>query len=291
MHISINGHIVPASRAKIPVSDSAFLYGEGFFETMKAEKGHVLFLTHHLKRLRKTARFFKFDGLPPDNEIEKSLHRLLKKNKLKEAYVRLNISREATPGEHLTKKRDLHWVIWASSYKGYSTKLYQAGAPITILKDLINDPVPLAQHKMTNYFTKLFGHKTAMKKKYHEGILLNRHGDLTEGTSSSLFMVKSGALYTPSLSSGLLPGTRRDIIIDCAKKLKIKVIKKRLRPKDLFQAHEAFLTNSLKGIMPIHSVDRKRIGKGNERPTTSALIEAYETQVRRDILQHSASRR
>ncbi|OGQ28541.1 MAG: hypothetical protein A3I75_07470 [Deltaproteobacteria bacterium RIFCSPLOWO2_02_FULL_50_16] len=283
-YICINGKFLTSETAKISVFDSALLYGEGIFETLKAKQGHIFFLDQHLKRLRHTAQQLDFKGLPSTALLSSSLYKLLQKNDLEDAHLRINISRrESSLGLHKRAPKDLHWILWAQPLNIFPKNIYQQGMKTILIRTVTNDSFPLVQYKTTHYLTKILARREVARHKADEGILLNSQGELSEGTSSSLFLIKGGVLYTPPLSSGLLPGITRQLVIECAKKTNILFKEKVLSPLDLMQADEAFLTSSLKDLMPIHSVDGKKIGDDHLKPVTQKLIQAYEEIMRADL--------
>jgi branched-chain amino acid aminotransferase len=93
-------------------------------------------------------------------------------------------------------------------------------------------------------------------------------------------MVKKGVLYTPHLDTGILEGVTRDLVLRLAKRKKIPVREVMLRPKDLMASNECFITNTTMEIMPVTTIDKKKIGKGIPGPVTTALHQAYRKEVR-----------
>ena len=120
----------------------------------------------------------------------------------------------------------------------------------------------------------------AKKKGFDGSVILNSSGYIAEGTRSNIFFVKDDALFTPSLSCGCLDGVTRRVVFSLAKKYKIQVYEGNFILRDLLEAEEAFLTNSLVGIMPVASVDNKSIGKAKCRKLTESLIKRYNCLLR-----------
>lgn len=100
-------------------------------------------------------------------------------------------------------------------------------------------------------------------------------GDLTEGTISNLFLVRAGQVMTPPVWTGVLPGVVRQTVLQLARRLKIPVVEQPLTRHDLFTAAEAFLTNSLGGVVPVRVADGRRIGSRCPGPVTQRLQVAY----------------
>jgi branched-subunit amino acid aminotransferase/4-amino-4-deoxychorismate lyase len=265
--VSINGRLLPEGKAGIPVDDSAYLYGLGLFETLRAANGRVLFLKDHLARLKRNARLLGLKLALGPSALTTAIYRTLKKNRLREAHLRINLSQSPEGRSRLT--------IIAKPYRPYPRSFYTKGGPLILARSIRNDSGPIATVKTTDYLTKIIARKEIAKRNAVDGVLLNVEGNVTEGASSNLFIVKKGRIYSPPLSDGLLPGIRRKIAIKLARKLKIPVAEKSLRPRDLKNADEIFLTSTLKGILPIRSFDGKKIGKSCPGPITWRLMQAY----------------
>ncbi|MBI3540807.1 MAG: aminotransferase class IV [Deltaproteobacteria bacterium] len=266
--VLINGRWIPEGHACVPISDSAYLYGHGVFETMKVVKGHALFIPEHFERLRGNA--YKLNLKLPLNLslFEQSIRRLIQKNKCDEAVLRFTLSQ--------TPEGKPFWVMATKVFVPYPRSCYTRGGRLILIRSVRADSLEKAGVKTTSYLTKILGRQEAQQRGAVEGIFLNEEGNVTEGGSSNLFIVKKGILLTPPLSEGLLPGTRRKAVITLARKLKIPFKEKILRPKDLLRADEIFITSSLKDILPIASLDDKKIGDGGVGEVTKRLVASYE---------------
>jgi len=118
-----------------------------------------------------------------------------------------------------------------------------------------NEQSPLCSLKTTNYLENLLGRDEAKRAGFFEGLWCNTRGLLAEGTMSNLFFVRAGELYTPSLTCGCMPGTRRALILDSAVSMGIKTHEGEFERTDLQHAEEVFLTNALMGVMPVARID------------------------------------
>lgn len=268
LSVWIDGKIVPESRAVVPVSDSAYLYGIGLFETMRSVHGRVLFFALHDARLRGTARRIGIRMPLSPSRFLSAIGRLLRRNKLEEATIRIMLSETEEGWSRL--------VITAKPFQPYPARCYGRGARTVFARSFSADSRTLSAVKTTSYLSKMIPRREATRRKADEALMKNEEGYVTEGASSSLFIIKGGALTTPPLSDGLLPGTRRKVVIGLAKRLGIPVKEKSLRPQDLFGADEAFLTSSLKDIMPVGWVEKKRVGQTCPGRITKLLQEAYQ---------------
>ena len=262
---SVNGKIVPAKKAVVSISNSSFLNGIGVFETMKAVDNQVLFLNLHLERFRQNALKTGLKNPYSSTQLSQKIKKIVAKNHFPETTIRMTLSRDGQGKPHL--------VIAPRPYEPYPQNLYTRGGKLVFIRSVLADTPTLSPIKTTSYLTKMLAREEARKRGAVEGLLINEKGFVTEGASSNIFIVKKGILYTPPLSDGLLSGTRRKVVLKIAKKLKIQVQEKSLKPEDILKADEVFITSSLKDILPIQQIEGKRLKSPD--PVTQRLRLQY----------------
>lgn len=231
--------------------DRLALFGYGLFETLRGRGEQLEYPSSHYQRMIKGAQVL---GLPmPDYESwYAGLTEYILRKKAPSDYA-LRVTLSGGGGEDIPPQ----WLYRIRPIP-YTEKDYAEGIPITILSSPRNEYSPLVKIKSTNYMENILAKKEAEQKGAREGIWLNTKGHLVEGTMSNLFMVKEGVLYTPALGCGCLPGTRREVVKECAEKLGIPYVEGEFSPGFLLEAEEVFLTNALMGIMPVSQVDERR---------------------------------
>jgi len=282
--IFVNGSFVNLSRAKISVFDRGFLYGDGLFETMRAYRGEVFRLGDHLDRLFRSAKEIELSFSYTRKELRNIIKRILKINNLSEAYIRLTLSRGVSETGLISKsKSSATLVIVARKFKPLSLSEYKRGWRVTVVETRQNQASPLSRLKSLNFLNNILARKEAKAKGVDEGILLNTVGDVTEASTSNIFLVKRGIVITPPEESGLLPGITRRVVLELATSLGLKVYKRRISLDELIGVEEAFLTNSLIEIMPLVEIDCRRIGKGKPGTLTQRIHKAYKTLVKSEI--------
>jgi branched-chain amino acid aminotransferase len=202
-------------------------------------------------------------------------------NKLRDAYVRLHISRG--PGEigldpALCAAPTM--VIVAKPFHDYPAGYYERGVKVAVVKTRRNHPLALDPAiKGTNFLNNILAKIEAKKAGAFEGIMLNWEGHVAEGTISNVFMVRKGVLYTPHADTGILEGVTRDLVLRLAKRKKVPVREVLLRPNVLSAADECFITNTTMEIMPVTAVDKQSLGNGKPGPVTALLRQAYTKEV------------
>lgn len=281
MLVYLNGRFVSKDEAKISVFDHGFLYGDGIYETMRAYGGRFFLLKKHLARLKRSADAISLKLPLSLDKTGEALGESLRVNKLQEAYVRLHLSRG--PGEigldpALCPEPTM--VITAKQFKDYPAEYYERGVSAAIVKTRRNHPLALDPSiKATNFLNNILAKIESIRAGAYEGIMLNWEGLVAEGAISNIFHVKSGVLHTPALQTGILDGVTRGLALDLAQQARVPVRETAIRPQELMDADECFITNTTMEIMPVTMIDNKPVGNGKPGRITAVLHQAYRKEV------------
>jgi len=272
--VYLNGSLIPRSQAKVSALDYGFLYGFGLFETMRAYEGQVFRLESHLSRLARSAELL---GLPVGApELKDAVRDTIKANRLSDARIRITISAGEggmSPDPGTCQKPTV--LVLAERYQPYPQEVYQRGFRAVISSIRRNSQSPLSRLKSANYLESLLARRQARETGVDEAVCLNDKGLLAEASMSNIFLVSDGILKTPGEESGILPGITRGVILELALKLGIKALEEDIRPSELFQAQEAFLTNSLIEVMPLTEIEGKPVASGRPGALSRRLLAAY----------------
>lgn len=276
--VFLNGRIVDAARATVSVYDRGILYGDGLFETMRAYKGAAFAIEDHFHRLRTSADIL---GLPiPNLDWPAIITELLQKNGLarQDAWVRLTITRG--PAQPRVLPPDLAkptTILMVRPLDPEIPVFQKRGVKIALLPFSRHGFIP--EHKSLNYLPAVVGKVLAAYHGAYEGVFVRSDHILTEGTTTSVFIVRDGALWTAP-EGGILPGVTRRLIIELAQRHRLRVVEREITTTDLRLASEAFLTSSMIEIIPIVAVDEAAVGKGKPGPTTVKLQKLYQGAVK-----------
>ncbi len=283
MWIYLNDRFVSEKEATVSVFDHGFLYGDGLFETLRAYNGQIFALNAHLKRLKKAAKRLQLK-IPEVSQLDDLLHQTLHRNGLKNAMLRLTITRgiNAIPlRPDLCEKRTV--VITARTFEGYPDAFYKKGVSASIVSTPRSTATGSGPSlKSLNFLNNVLGKLEINPETHFEALMLNTAGQLSEGTLTNLFWVHQGVLFTPAPETSLLEGITRKIVIDLAKKEGMTIEEGCYPPKALFKAEEAFLTNSGIELVSLVSVDGEKIGTGSPGLMTENLRTAFRLRVRRE---------
>lgn len=282
--IWINGKFFDPGKAKISVFDRGFLYGDGAFETMRSYAGVVFKLDDHLDRLFKSLKILKIKQPRSKKFLSDAICKSLKINNLLGAYIRLAVTRgEGRFGIGHTDAFVPNVIIVAKEFEGYPEWMFSKGISAGII-GVQNEYSVISRIKTQNYLNYILARFDAKEAGFDEAILTNTKGYVTEGATSNIFLVRADKIITPSLNSGVLPGITRSVIINIAKKLKLRIKEKFVSCRELVKADEVFLTNSLAEVLPVTRIDSKTIGSGLVGPLTKLLHISYQKQVIREVL-------
>ena len=261
----VDGRLVPADQPHLSARDRGFTLGDGLFETMRARGGSIIRIERHLARLRGGAAVLEIPLPLPDDGLREAMAEALAANDLADAAVRLSVSRGVALVRGLLPEPDAEpsLVIDAHPFYGYSAELYERGMRAVMSPIRRDERSPLARVKSLSYLDNVLARRGAALAGADEALLLNTKGALADATGANLFVVLGGALFTPDLASGALPGTVRACVLEqLAPALGIPAAERPIGPEELALADEAFLTSALLGVMPLVEVGGRPIGSG-----------------------------
>lgn len=279
--VYLNGQYVETEKANISVNDRCFLYGDGVFETIRSYQGRLFLLDQHLQRLQRSAQQIYLKLPLSLATIKTAASKLLELNwQGQDLLLRLTVSRGIGDGLWPEKTKSLVVMQTRALPLDLKQKINQ-GVKVVISETRRNYRLALnPEIKSCNFLNNILALREAKIKGAVESLILNYQGYLTEGAVSNLFIVaKSGSIYTPPVTDGLLPGITRALIFKLAKAKGFLVQEKQLTLADLFQASEAFLTLTSAGLLPIVQVGNRLLGSGKPGKTTKALIKLYREYV------------
>ncbi|MFT6070154.1 MAG: branched-chain amino acid aminotransferase [Bacteriovoracaceae bacterium] len=281
--VSINGQI--DSKAAISVFDRGFLYGDSVYEVTLTYNKIPFLLDEHLDRLYRSARSIHMEFSFTREELIKDIYRVIEKLEGDRQYIRIIVTRgagEINLDPSAATKNNL--VIIARNLPEYPTYWYEKGVSMIITDVLRNSKRSMDPGvKSGNYLNNVLAMAEAKEKKAFDAIMLNYKGNITEGTTSNIWIVEDKKFITPPLDAGLLGGITRKTLLLIASKNNLIVSEENISPERLKAADECFLTSSTKEIVPIISVDDSPIGSGVPGPQTKILHKIYKNFVEESL--------
>lgn len=277
MKIYLNGKLVDKKKACISVFDHGLLYGDGVFEGIRTYNRLVFKLKEHIDRLYNSAEAIELKIPMTRAGMIKSVIKTLRANSLKDAYVRLVVTRGVGDlGLDPRKCAKPTVFIITDKIALYPKKFYYNGLEIVTAKTNRNNPQALDPRiKSLNYLNNILAKIEAIRAGAEEAIMLTSNGYVAECTGDNIFMVKNHELLTPPVRIGALEGITRSAVIGLAKLLGVPFYEKLLKVEDLYGADEVFLTGTAAEIVPVIRVDKRQIGSGKPGVITFRLGEEF----------------
>jgi branched-chain amino acid aminotransferase len=277
LQIYIDGKYYPKWEAKVSVYDHGFLYGDGVFEGIRAYNGFVFKLKEHIDRLYRSAHAIMLQIPLSKEEMIQAVVETLHKNKMKDSYIRLIVSRgigDLGLDPRKCPKPTIIIITDTINIKAGNAKEVGITAMFSWVR---RNPVDATTHeiKSLNYLNSILAKIEANACGVDEAICLEASGCIAEGVGENIFIVKGGEIFTPPTSTGALAGITAEVVAELCQNLKIKLTVANLTPFMVFTADEAFFTGTAMEMVPIREVNKRVIGGGKPGSVTKKLMAAF----------------
>ncbi len=277
MKVFIDGKYYDEKNAKVSVFDHGLLYGDGIFEGIRAYSGRVFKLREHIDRLFYSAKAILLEMPMTHAELMRAVVETCRKNKLREGYIRLVVTRGVgTLGLNPNRCKKPSVIVIAGRIKLYPQEMYDNGMAIVTVattRNLHNALNPAI--KSLNYLNNILAKIEANNAGCEEAIMLNSEGYVAECTGDNIFLIKGRQLMTPPLSAGALYGITRSVVMDLARQAGLEVSEPNLTRYDVYNADECFLTGTAAEVIPVVKVDGRVIGTGKPGALTQQLLQRF----------------
>lgn len=276
--VYIDGKLFKTEEAKISVFDHGLLYGDGVFEGIRAYNGRVFKLNEHLDRLFRSAKFIMLNIPLTKEELTKSIVETIKANELRDAYIRLVVTRGAGDlGLDPRKCLKPSIIIIVDKISLYPKEFYENGLELITVPTRKNTQGALSPCvKTLNYLNSILAKIEANNAGAIEVVMLNQEGYVAECSADNIFIVKNNSILTPPLWVGALEGITRDTVMQLSKKdLGIESRETVLTRFDLYTADECFLTGTAAEVIPVVKIDNRLIGNGKPGKATLKIMDIF----------------
>lgn len=279
--VYLNGEIVPEEMAKVSVFDHGYLYGDGIFEGIRAYNGLVFKLDEHIKRLFQSAKTIMLNLGLSKEEIKEAIIKTVRANKLKDAYIRVVVSRGIGDlGLDPDKCKKPNFVIIASEIALYDQELYANGLKVMTVPtrrngaEMVNPRI-----KSLNYLNNIMARIEANLMGVPEAIMLNNEGYVAECTGDNIFIIEGKNLITPPRYAGLLKGIKREVAMEIGESMGLKIKEELFTRYDLYNADECFLTGTAAEVIPVVEIDGRVIAEGKPGQYTQKIVKEFRDYV------------
>jgi len=273
--VSVDGVLTPAEDARISVFDRGFLYGDSVYEVVRTYGGVTFEMQAHLDRLAGSAERIAMTIPVPLSQLAEDAVATHAASGNAESYLRIVVTRGSGPiGLDLSLAKEQRRIIIAKDVHEIRppASVYEDGVEIALVSVRRNLRTAIDPRAKTgNYLNSVMALHEARGKGAYEAVMLDHRDYVTEGASSNVFVVVGDLVLTPPVEAGILEGVTRRVVIDVAKAAGVRVLELPLTPDAVRQADEAFITSSIREIVPVVRVDGAPIGVGQPGPMYERL--------------------
>lgn len=281
-YIWFNGQLVEWDKATIHVLSHVIHYGSSFFEGIRCyetPRGPAAFrLTAHIKRLFDSAKIYRTEIPYSESQLVAAAKETVRVNKLRAGYIRPVVYRgygsigvDPAPCPVEVAIAVIEW----GKYLGVEAMEQGVDVCVSSWNRFAPNTMPALSKAGGNYLNSQLVKMEALKNGYSEGIVLDANNQVSEGSGENLFVIREGAVFTPSVSSSILAGITRDTVIHLLHEMGLEVRQQTIPREMLYIADELFFTGTAAEVTPIRSVDGIAVGTGRRGPLTTEVQSAF----------------
>ena len=265
----INNEITPSSEVRLSITNRAFLYGDGFFETIKIFSSKAFNLVNHYNRIINSAKILDLDFNLSVSELEKNANAIIRKNNIVDGSIRITIFRDSD-GKYFPNDNKSSYCIYTYNDTQACFVLNSDPLLLGVYEDNYKSVSALSSIKSLNSLLYVMASKYAKKNDFDDVLLLNSNKNIIESTNSNIFLCYGDVVYTPPISDGCVDGSMRRLIITLLKD-KFTLLTKTIIYSDVVECEELFLSNAISGVRWVGSFGDKEFVK---KDVSSYLINA-----------------
>jgi len=256
----INNEIISSSEVRLSITNRAFLYGDGFFETIKIFSSKVFNFSNHYSRIINSAKMLDLDFNVSVSELEKSVNTIIRKNNIIDGSIRITIFRDSD-GKYFPDDNKSSYYIYTFN-DTQDCFFLNSNHPLSlgIYEDNYKPLSALSRIKSLNSLLYVMASKYAKKNDFDDVLLLNSNKNIIESTNSNIFLCYGDVIYTPPISDGCVDGSMRRLIITLLKD-KFTLSTKTITYNDVVECEELFLSNAISGVRWVGSFGDKEFVK------------------------------
>lgn len=272
MVVFLNGKFVDDDEAKISPFDNGFIFGDGIYETMRTYGGKLWNFEAHFRRFEASADLLQLKIPYEQAELRDLINQLIKKNGFKENRIKMILTRGVS-GLDFDSPRNPTLLIYVNDLKEELKEVYENGVSAITVPFVRAIP----EIKSLSLITTVRGRQEAKKKGAYEAFLLDHEGYVTEGSISNAYFIKHGDIFSPEID--MLAGTTREILLRLAGQKGFNVVFKKCEKEAFYEADEIFISNAIKGVVPVVKIDDFSIGEGLPGAVTKVLMSEWQGKI------------
>lgn len=274
----VNGSYRPHAQAAVHIEDRGLQFADSVYEVIAVVDGLMVDEQRHLERLERSLAELRIRPPMAPGPLRHILREVVRRNGVRRGSVYLQITRGVARRDHAFPAAAVpSLIVTAKHLSPPPAKLLDEGVSVITVADLRWKRCDI---KTTGLLPNVLAKQQAREVGAYDALLVDGHGNVTEGTASNAWIVTAdGHLVTRPLSTDILPGVTRLAILDVARAQGLTPIERPFSVAEARAAREVFLTGTTSMILPVVRIDGVRIGDGSPGPLTRALRTAYERAI------------
>ena len=272
----VNSSFVPHRQASVHIEDRGFQFGDAVYEVWSVRDGRLLDEQGHFDRLYRSLDQLDILFERSQCALKVTIHELLRRNRIREGLVYLQISRGVAPRDHAFPAGNTPPTIVLTAKRfsfSAAARRAEQGVRVITQEDERWDRCDI---KSVNLLANVLAKQAAREEGAYEAWLVDKDGLVTEGSSTTAWIVNAdGELVTRPLDNHILHGITRKTVAAVAKALSIPLIERAFTPDEAKSAREAFITSASSFVMPVVQIDDKMIGNGAPGSLSLSLRDEY----------------
>jgi D-alanine transaminase len=274
----LNGNFLPLAEARVSPLDRAFLFGDAVYEVLPVYAARPFRLREHVDRLNRSLAGIRMPAPLPHAGWAQLCRELISRNSARDAYLYFQVSRGAEFGRNHAWPDDMKPTVfgYATALEPLSPAVLEQGVSAVTAADT---RWARRDIKSTALLANILLKKLSADAGAFETIMLE-NGELTEGSSTTVHVVKAGVIHTPPNGHQILPGTTRDVVTELASRLGLRSASTRISESQLRAADEIWLAFATRGLLPVTALDGAPIGAGKPGPLFKRMSTAFDHYTR-----------
>jgi len=252
--VIFNHKLVDKRDINISIDNRSFLYGDGFFESIKIINGKPFNLINHLNRLVNISSLINLELNASNEEFENMILNLIKSNNIRHGGIIKIVIYRDPGGKYLPETNKSSFLITSKLISANLFKLNSIGMSLGIYRDHLKQKSSLSNYKTTSAILSVLCSIDANNKQKDDCLMLNSDSNIIESSNSNIFYINNNNFYTPILSEGCVDGTMRNLILGLDD---LKVTEKITSLEEILSSDEVFLTNAIHGVRWVCDIENK----------------------------------
>lgn len=282
--VYLNGQFIDEADAKVSIFDRGLLFADAVYEGLGVLDGQIIDFPAHMARLRRSLGELSIAEPMRQDDFFAVLMGLVERNRLREGFIYLHVSRGGTADRDYLFTPDMAATVIAFT-QARTTMLADQPPRVMRLRSTADLRWARRDIKTTNLLGQVLAKRAAQQAGADEALLVDRDGFITECGATSFFYVKSGTIVARPVSNDILHGITRQSMLKVAETEGLHIETRRFTLEDAYAADEAFLTGSSIYVLPVGTIDGRRIADGQPGPVTLKLRAEYLRQARSSFYQ------